>query len=107
MLIRSIEFVASVVIVMLVLSVSSSPSTNHDTESWTSKVQVRVTVDPRTIGEEGEESSELIIGAEEEERLIHSSYQICSVCFIELLTRSGSACCEGSASVCEGGGDSE
>ena len=77
---------------MLVLSVSSRPSTNHDTESCMSKLQVRVTVDPRTIGEEGEDSSELITGAEEEERLVHSSYQFCSVCFVELLTRSGIGC---------------
>ena len=84
MLIRSIEFAVPVVIVMLVLSVSSRPSTNHDTESWTLKLQVRVTVDPRTIEEEGEDTSELIIGAEEEERLVHSSYQFCSVCFVLL-----------------------
>lgn len=63
------------VIVMLSLSVSSSPLTNQDTEFWLSKVQVRVTVDPRTIGEEeeGEYSSELITGAEEKEKLVDSS----------------------------------
>ena len=59
---------------MLSLSVSSSPLTNQDTEFWLSKVQVRVTVDPRTIGEEeGEDSSELITGAEEKEKLVDLS----------------------------------
>ena len=74
---------------MLVLSVSSRPLTNHDTESCMSKMQVRVTVDPRTIGEEGEDSSELITGAEEEERLVHSSYQICSVFLLSSLPGPG------------------